>query len=176
MRQDRPQRIAVVATASGCGKTTLARTLARRTGARFVELDALVHGPGWIETPDAALRAALEPLLAEPRWVVDGNYENKLGDTVVQRADLVVWLDLPMRVWLPRLVRRSFARWARGEPLWNGNRETLRGALWGRDSLVGYALAHHRARRDAEIPRWLAPYPHRRLTTARQVARFLADF
>jgi len=172
----RPERIALVSTASACGKTTLGRALSERLDARFVELDALVQGPGWVETPAAELRATLEPLLAEPRWVVDGNYRGKLGDFVLSRADLIVWLDLPLTVWLPRLVRRSLTRWVRREELWNGNRESLRGAFWGRDSVVGYELRNHRRRRATEFPRWLAPHPVERLRTPAEVARFLARF
>ena len=47
----RVRRVAIIASASGNGKTTLGRALAARLGVRFVELDALVHGPGWAETP-----------------------------------------------------------------------------------------------------------------------------
>ena len=171
----RPQRIAVVSTASACGKTTLGRALAGKLGAPFVELDALVHGPGWAEIPDGDLRAALAPVIAGERWVVDGNYRRKVGDIVLSRADLVVWLDLPLRVWLPRLVWRTLKRGVTREVLWNGNRESLRGAVWGRDSLFGYALLTHRSRR-AEWPAALAPYRHVRLSSPREVDRFLRDF
>jgi adenylate kinase family enzyme len=169
----RPARIAVVANASGCGKTTLGRAVAERSGAPFLELDALVHGPGWVETPDDALCAALAPILAGERWVIDGHYRRKIGDLVLDRADLVVWLDLPPRVWLPRLVGRTLRRAITGEELWNGNRESLRGVLWGRDSLFGYALRTHRRRR-AEWAGVLPRYPHIRLASPREVERFLA--
>ena len=138
-----------------------------------MELDALVHGPGWVETPDAELCAKVAPLLAQERWVVDGNYRKKLGDLVLSRADLVVWLDLPARVWLPRLAWRTSRRWITREVLWNGNRESAWNAVWGRDSLFGYALRTYRSRR-AELPAVLAPYPHVRLSSPREVDRFLA--
>jgi adenylate kinase family enzyme len=170
----RAQRIAIVSTASGCGKTTLGRALAETLGARFIELDALVHGPNWVETPDDVLREKLAPMLEEERWVVDGNYRQKIGDLVISRADLVIWLDLPIQVWLPRLVRRTLVRAAKREVLWNGNRESLRDAFWGRDSLVGYALRTYRTRR-AEWPTALGPYPHVRLQSAREVSRFFED-
>ncbi len=50
------RKVAIVASASGNGKTTLGRELARRLDVPFVELDALVHGPNWVETPDDELR------------------------------------------------------------------------------------------------------------------------
>ena len=170
--ESRPRRIAVVSTASACGKTTLGRTLAEKLGATFVELDALVHGPGWVETPDEVLRAKVAPILEQERWVVDGNYRRRVGDLVLPRADLVVWLDLPVRVWLPRLAWRTLRRDITREELWNGNRESLRAAVWGRDSLFGFALRTYRRRR-AEWPALLAPYPYVRLTSPGEVRRFL---
>ena len=90
-------KVAVIASASGNGKTTLGRELALRLGVPFVELDALVHGPGWVETPDDVLRAQVEPIVASDSWVIDGAYRHKLGDLVLDAADVVVWLDLPIR-------------------------------------------------------------------------------
>src|SRR5438093_4756794 len=104
------RKVAVIASASGNGKTTLGRELARRLGVPFVELDALVHGPGWVETPDDELRAQVAPILASDGWVIDGAYHEKLGDLVFDGSDLVIWLDLPIRVWLPRLLRRTVQR------------------------------------------------------------------
>lgn len=166
------KRIAIVASASGNGKTTLARALATRLGAPCIELDALVHGPNWEETPDDVLRGMLEPMLAAPAWVVDGVYHRKIGSLVLDAADAVVWLDLPIRVWLPRLVRRTVKRAISPEPLWNGNRETLRGILWGRDSLLVYSLRSH-LRRRLKWPRELARYHVVRLRTPREVREFL---
>ena len=60
-----------------------------------------------------------------------------------------MWLDLPMRVWLPRLLRRTSRRLVCREELWNGNRESPRDAFWGRDSLFGHALRTHTERRRA---------------------------
>ena len=118
------RRVAVTASASGNGKTTVGRALAERLGAQFVELDALVHGPDWSEISNEELRRILEPIVAGDRWVIDGGYRNKIGDLVLARADTVVWLDLPMHVWLPRLVRRTVGRIRRDEPLWNDNKES----------------------------------------------------
>jgi shikimate kinase len=167
------RRVAVIASASGNGKTTVGRELAGRLGVPFVELDALVHGPGWVETPDDVLRARLEPVLAGDGWAVDGTYRHKLGDLVLGSADTVVWLDLPVRVWLPRLVRRTWRRVVGGEQLWNGNRESLRSAVWGRESLFAWALRSH-VRRRREWPAELAALPVVRLRTRAEVERFLA--
>jgi adenylate kinase family enzyme len=168
------QRVCVLASASGCGKTTVARALAERLGVRFVELDALVHGPNWTETPDDELRAAVAPIVASDGWVIDGSYSRKLGTLVLDGADTVVWLDLPIRVWLPRLVRRTWRRLRGRELLWNDNRETLRGALWGRESLFAWAFRSHFRRRRL-YPRELARYEVVRLRSQAAVDRWLAS-
>ncbi|HWH05192.1 MAG TPA: hypothetical protein VNT23_02010 [Gaiellaceae bacterium] len=160
--------------ASGSGATTLGRTLAERLGVPFVELDALHHGPGWTEATPEELRARVSPLVAEPEWIV-GGYWGKLGDLVLERAELVVWLDLPRRVWLPRLLRRTLVRIVRREELWNGNRETLRNAFCSRDSLLLYALRNV-TRRRREYPQRLGRFPHVRLRSPQEVERWLATF
>jgi adenylate kinase family enzyme len=168
------RRVAVIASASGNGKTTFGRELAERLGVPFVELDALVHGPNWTEISDEGLREAVVPIVAGDGWVIDGSYQRKIGDLVLEHADTIVWLDLPIRIWLPRLLRRTLRRIRGRERLWNDNRESLRTAFWGRESLVGYALgAHFRNRR--ELPSCLAPYRVVRLRTPSEVDRFVRD-
>lgn len=169
------RRVAIVASASGNGKTTLGRELARRLEVPFVEVDSLVHGPNWVETPDDELRALLLPVLEDDGWVVDGTYRRKLGNFVLERADTVVWLDLPIRVWLPRLLRRTTRRLRGRELLWNDNTESVRSAFWGRDSLVGFALRMHFERRR-RYPVELAAFPVVRLRSPREVERWLADY
>ena len=168
------RKVTVIASASGNGKTTLGRELAHRLGVPFIELDALVHGPGWVETPDDVLRAQVEPIVASDGWVIDGTYRSKLGDLVIEGADVVVWLDLPVRVWMPRLVRRTWRRMRGHEQLWNDNRESLRGVIWGRESLFGWAISSH-FRRRREWPEALRNYPVVRLRTPAEVERFLED-
>jgi shikimate kinase len=166
------QRVAVIASASGNGKTTLGRALAARLDVPFVELDSLVHGPNWTETSDEDLRALVTPIVRSDAWVIDGTYRSKIGNLVLEAADTIVWLDLPIRVWFPRLLRRSARRLTGREKMWNDNRETLRGAFGGRESLFGYAIRMHFVRRR-EYPVELAGYPVVRLRTVDEVDRWL---
>jgi adenylate kinase family enzyme len=107
--------------------------------------------PGWAEAIDDEVRDRIEPLLATEAWVVDGNYERKLGDFVLERADTVVWLDLPLALKLARTLRRTAGRIARREDLWNGNRESIRNAFFARDSLFSWLIKSHRRQRR-EVP------------------------
>lgn len=140
---------------SGSGKTTLGRRLAAALRVPFVETDSLVHGPGWSETGDAELRALLAPTVEGDAWVLDSDYRRKLGTYVMEHADTVVWLDLPLRLCLHRLQRRTLGRIRRGEELWNGNRESLRSAFWGWESLFVYAVRKHVTQRR-DLPELLA--------------------
>jgi adenylate kinase family enzyme len=166
------RRVAVIASASGNGKTTVGRALAERLAVPFVELDSLVHGPNWTEISDDDLRRLVEPIVAGEGWVIDAAYRRKLGNLVLDGADTIVWLDLPIRVWLPRLVCRTLRRIRGKELLWNDNKEGFRTAFWGRESLLGYALRTHVDRRR-RYPRELAGYEVIRLRTQAEVDRFL---
>jgi adenylate kinase family enzyme len=166
------QRVAIIASASGCGKSTVGRALAESLGVPYVELDAIHHQPGWTELDADELRRRVEPIVAGQRWVIDGSYRGKLGDLVLERADTVVWLDLPRRVWLPRLLRRTARRVVLREELWNGNRESLRNVFAGRDSLLAFALRNE-GRRRQRYPRELARFRVARLRTQAEVDAFV---
>ena len=139
------RRIAVVGP-TGSGKTTLARRLAEMKGVRHIELDALHWGAGWTPCPREEFRERVSMETAGEAWVVDGSY-GAVRDIVWTRADTLVWLDYPLRITLPRIVRRTARRVAAGTELWNGNKESFRLALFDRDSLVVYAIRTHKRRK-----------------------------
>jgi hypothetical protein len=116
------------------------------------------------------VRAALDDARG---WVVDGNYDSKLGALVLERAELIVWLDLPLATKLVRLARRTFGRWWTKEELWNGNRESWKGAFWGADALFPWAIRSHFRYRSA-WPRLHAGRPLVRLRSPGEVEAWLA--
>lgn len=97
---------------SGAGKSTLGTELTRRLQVPYIELDALHHDPNWSAPTDEEFQTRVrEAMAAAPDdWVIDGNYDTKLGNLVTSAADTVVWLDLPLRVKFPRLWRRTMDR------------------------------------------------------------------
>jgi adenylate kinase family enzyme len=171
------QRVVVVGP-SGSGKTTVARALAERLGVYCVELDALHHRPHWTEASAEELHEAVaRELDGRDAWVVDGNYFGKLGYFILDQADTVVWLDFPLATCLVRLWRRTVHRIRHDVELWSGNRETWRGAFWGRESLFWWTIRHHRSRRRRWPERFAALQNLRvvRLRSQADVDAFLAS-
>jgi len=137
------ERVSVVGN-TGTGKTTLARLLAARLGVPHLELDDVFHLPGWQELPVEEFRARVEEFVRQPAWVVDGNY-TAVRDLVWARADTVVWLDLPRRLVMRRLLLRTLGRFVLRTELWNGNREPWSN-FWRRDpqrSILAWAWTMH---------------------------------
>ena len=111
---------------SGAGKSTLARAIAKRLAVPYIELDAYMHQPGWRPRPDAEFMDEVDRATDQPGWVVDGNYMRfVIEGPVWQRADTVVWLDLPRRTVMRQVIARTVRRAVSRELLWNGNREPL---------------------------------------------------
>jgi adenylate kinase family enzyme len=149
MTTSNPARIAVLG-ASGNGKSTVGRRLAEIHGVQYIELDALHHGPNWTEASAEELTERVVAALdARDGWVVDGNYGRKIGDVVLERADLAVWLDQPLRVILLRIWRRSWRRIRDDVELWSGNKEKWRYT----PSLFSWTIRSHRRHRKTEPER-----------------------
>lgn len=109
---------------SGAGKSTVGRQLATSLDVPFVELDAIFHLPDWAELSRDEFRERVGAAVAAPGWVIDGNY-SVVRDLVWDRADTVVWLDLPRRLVMRRVILRTIRRAVTREHLWNDNREPL---------------------------------------------------
>ena len=141
---------------SGAGKSTMARALAKRFELPYVEMDALYHGPGWVQRPE--FDADVRRIAAGERWVFDSDGTSTGRDDLWARADTLVWMDLPRWQVMPRVIRRSLWRILRRTELWNGNRETLR-ELRGAEHPIWWAYRKHGERRATiggrlQDPRW----------------------
>jgi hypothetical protein len=119
-----PPRRVLVAGVSGVGKTALARRIAVAWSLPYTEIDALFHGPEWV--PRESFDAEVAALAASPQWVTEWQYSTA-RPLLAAEADLLVWLDLPFRVTLARVIRRTVHRARTRETLWNGNVEP---GLW----------------------------------------------
>ena len=108
------RRIAVIGS-SGSGKSTLSRTLGTLSGLPIVHLDKEYWQPGWTEPDRDGWSARLADLTARPEWIIDGQYGSSLLPRL-QRADLAIFLDLPTRVCLWRIARRTIGTYGRVRP------------------------------------------------------------
>ena len=115
-----PARRVLVAGTSGSGKTTLAARIGDELGIEHVEIDALFHGRNW--TPRATFLDDVERFSAGAAWVTEWQY-SQVRPLLAQRADLVVWLDLPRHVVMRQVVARTVRRRRHREELWNGKVE-----------------------------------------------------
>lgn len=140
-----PKRIALVGPVAS-GKSTLATAVAAHAGLPHLDLDALFWGPNWTPVPTSDFHARVRESLTADAWIADGNYGGEVAEMMVKRAELIIWLDLPLRVCLPRLVRRSIRRAATRQELFAGNRESFR-HLVSRDSILRWGPAHHHRHR-----------------------------
>ncbi|MDP8908237.1 MAG: adenylate kinase [Chloroflexota bacterium] len=167
----------VVKGTPGAGKSTVAAELARRLDLAYIELDALHHGPNWSAPPTAEFQARVRAAMAAAPhgWVIDGNYDSKLGETVFAAADTIVWLDLPFAVKLRWLWRRTRHRIGGKVELWNGNRETWRGTFLARDSLFIWMVRAHVRHRREWPPRFRDDPRVVRLRSAAEVRRWLDE-
>lgn len=59
----------------------------------------------WVESSREELEAALAPILAQERWLIDGNYGGTLAARI-ERADTIVYLDYPPWLCLRRALKR----------------------------------------------------------------------
>ena len=176
------ERISVIG-GSCSGKSTFAEHLAGLIDGTYVELDALYWLPDWEGRPVDEFRSHVTAVLeGAPRWAVSGNYfGHRIPEITWARADTLIWLDLPLRTTLPRLLRRSWGRWRSNELLWGTNRENFfrHLKLWDpTESLIAYTLQHaaEKGRRDAAAlkdPKW-AHLRKYRLRSSRAIESFLA--
>jgi len=164
-----PRRF-VVAGTSGAGKSTLARRIAARTGADYVEIDGLFHGEHW--TPRPTFADDVEHFTRSAAWVIEWQYDD-VRDLLADRADVMLWLDLPRRTVTRQVVARTLRRRLRREELWNGNTEPpLSTFLTDPEHIVRYAWNAHAATAE-KVRRALGRRPE--LPVVRFTSRHTAD-
>ena len=89
----------------GSGKSTLATELGEITGLPVFHMDHIHWQPGWVMRDlDERIRLAGEIHLQD-RWIQEGGLSRTYAERCA-RADTVIWLDLPLRVRLSRIVKR----------------------------------------------------------------------
>jgi adenylate kinase family enzyme len=174
-------RVVVVGN-SGSGKTTVGRHLAATIEAPHLEMDSVFHKHGWADVAPPDFISTLDEFTRADRWVVDGNYTSQgVRDVVWPRADTFVWLDLPRRTAMSRVVRRTLRRVVTRERLWGDVKEPFTN-LYSRDPYKNIMVwtwtrhAHSRERFETAMSdgSWDHATVHR-LRSTTEVGHFLAS-
>lgn len=146
MHTTRSRRIVIVGT-SGSGKSHFSKRISMLLGLPRIELDALNWERDWTEAPLSVFRSRVVQAVAAPSWIVDGNYGHMGRELIWPHADTIVWLDYSLPFTLLRSLRRTLYRIFSREPLWAGNRESIRRAFFSKDSILLWVLKSHGRRR-----------------------------
>lgn len=110
---------------SGSGKTTFARAIESGSVCTRLELDALYHQSEWTPLETGLFRKRVVDFMDQnDDWVIDGNYSAVQG-LVLERASMVVWLDVSLLRATIQLGLRTLRRVVTRAELWNGNREGI---------------------------------------------------
>lgn len=163
----RPRRILLNGT-SASGKTTLARRIGRVLDVPHVEIDALFHGPDWVPRPE--FETDVRSFADRDAWVTEWQY-GSVREHLLARADLVVWLDVPVPIVMAQVVRRTLVRRLGRQELWNGNIEPpLHTILHDPEHIVRWAWTTRRraGERSHEVLRDRPDLPVVRLRSRRQ--------
>ena len=126
------RRVAVFGNAGG-GKSTLARRLAVLTGLPLHSVDRLLYLPGGEKVPHESYLATHGRILREDAWIIDGFGCVASAWERFDRADTLVYVDLPLLThywWVTkRLVKGHFATpegWPAGSPMWRSSLSSYR--------------------------------------------------
>ena len=139
--------------ATGSGKSRMARQLSELTGIPCTSVDDLCWRPGWVPVPQGEQLDHFDALTRTPAWILDSAYGG-WRHLALERADLVVALDLARLTSLARLLRRTTTRIIDQQQVCNGNTESWR-TLFARDSLLVWHFTSFRKKRR-EMRAWEA--------------------
>ncbi len=99
----------------GSGKSTLARALGQRLGLPVFHMDQIHWQENWVArrmTEKLQMARAVEE---QETWVFEGGMSVTYGNRM-RRADLLVWLDLPVALRLWRVTKRLFRHLGKTRP------------------------------------------------------------
>lgn len=99
----------------GSGKSTLARVLGKRLELPVFHMDKIHWQPDWVERPMAAKLPMAQKVEARDLWVFEGGMSSTYQSRMA-RADMLVWLDLPVGLRLWRVTKRLFRHLGQERP------------------------------------------------------------
>ncbi len=95
----------VMGVSAGVGKSTFSKQLGEILNLNVHHLDTLYWKPGWVEASLEEFSQKQNEIVKEDEWIIEGNYSNTY-DIRMKRADTIIYLELPLRVCLYRVITR----------------------------------------------------------------------
>jgi adenylate kinase family enzyme len=105
----------IVIGSDGSGKSTFARRLGKAFDIEVIHLDQGYWKPNWVKTPKDEWSKIVEGLLDRESWIMDGNFGGT-REMRVRACDTVVFLDIPRRICLYRILKRAVLYRGRTRP------------------------------------------------------------
>ncbi|OZM57977.1 topology modulation protein [Lottiidibacillus patelloidae] len=88
------ERIMVIGVSAGVGKSTLTRNLGKKLNIPVYYLDCHYWNPGWKEASEDQFRERQKKIVANEKWVIDGNYSSTMNERLPY-ADTIIYIELP---------------------------------------------------------------------------------
>lgn len=102
------EKVAIIG-CSGSGKSTFADRLQKKLDLPLYHLDFFYWKPNWERPPKEDWTALHDSIVAESKWIIDGNYRGTL-DTRLNAADTIVFLKFSRVRCLAGVLRRFMRR------------------------------------------------------------------
>lgn len=110
----KPTRIAIIGNA-GSGKSTLAQKLHTITNLPIYYLDQYFWKPGWVKTDPDEYKKIHDAICDKEEWIIDG-INLRVMEYRIQRADVIIFLDLPRYVCIWRIFKRTIQNYGKETP------------------------------------------------------------
>lgn len=99
----------------GSGKSWLSARLAPLTGLPVYHMDHIHWLPGWVERDGLEKDMLVREVHLRDRWIFEGGHSRTYRERAA-RAELLIWLDLPISLRVPRVLWRSVRHSGRVRP------------------------------------------------------------
>ncbi len=108
------KRIAIIGNA-GSGKSTLSQKLHKITNLPIYYLDQYYWKPRWVRTEPYEYKKMHDAICDKQEWIIDG-INLRVMEYRIQRADMVIFLDIPRYLCFYRIFKRTFKNYGKETP------------------------------------------------------------
>ncbi|MEH1823600.1 MAG: adenylate kinase [Nostoc sp.] len=122
------KKVAVFGNAGG-GKSTLSKRLSQITGLPLYVLDKIKYQSGGTELPDEDYKHAHQQILVTDQWIIDGFGCMETLWSRLDKADTLVFIDLPLYVHFWWVTKRFITGYFQPPSGWPQNSPILRSSL-----------------------------------------------